>query len=204
MTLPTDYFERMFEASDDPWSFRTRWYEKRKRELTLASLPRQRYQRIFEPACANGELSALLAQRCESLLCQDINGKAVDLARQRLDGVANARVEQGHMVQDWPEGSFDLIVLSEVGYFLDAAEWHQVIANTMRSLSPTGGVLACHWLHPIEGCSQNGRDVHAALAQRLPLHRLLRHEEADFLLEYWCRQPDSIDLAETVNPSPGQ
>ena len=68
MSLPPDYFEQRFRASDDPWSFRTRWYEKRKRELTLASLPRQRYQRVFEPACANGELSAQLAERSDALL----------------------------------------------------------------------------------------------------------------------------------------
>jgi SAM-dependent methyltransferase len=197
MSLSPDYFEQMFEASDDPWSFRTRWYEKRKRELTLASLPRQRYQRVFEPACANGELSAVLAGRSDALFCQDINAKAVTLARQRLSGLQHVRVEQARIPQDWPSGEFDLIVLSEVGYFLDAGEWHQVIEQTLRSLSPAGGVLACHWSHPIEGCSQDGRDVHGALAERLHLHRLVRHEEADFLLEYWSRSATSIDLAET-------
>ena len=197
MSLPPDYFEQMFRASDDPWSFRTRWYEKRKRELTLASLPRQRYQRVFEPACANGELSAQLAERSDALLCQDINAKAVALARQRLSGLQHVRVEQARIPRDWPDGEFDLIVLSEVCYFLDAGEWHQVIEQTLRSLGPAGSVLACHWLHPIEGCSQDGRDVHAALAERLNLHRLMRHEEADFLLEYWSRDATSIDLAET-------
>ena len=197
MSLSPDYFEQMFEASDDPWSFRTRWYEKRKRELTLASLPRQRYQRVFEPACANGELSARLAERSDALLCQDMNAKAVGLARQRLSGMQHVRVEQARIPQDWPDGDFDLIVLSEVGYFLDAGEWQQVIEHTLRSLGPVGSVLACHWLHPIEGCSQDGRDVHAALAERLHLHRLVRHEEADFLLEYWSRTATSIDLAET-------
>jgi hypothetical protein len=88
-------------------------------------------------------------------------------------------------------------VLSEIGYFLDAKAWQQVIENTLLSLGPEGGVLACHWLHPIEGCSQDGRDVHASLADRLHLNRWLRYEEADFLLEYWSRKPASIDLAET-------
>ncbi|MFY0727228.1 SAM-dependent methyltransferase [Pseudomonas sp. NFX15] len=201
MSLSSDYFERMFDASDDPWSFRTRWYEKRKRDLTLACLPKQRYQRIFEPACANGELSALLAQRCDALLCQDINHKAVDLARRRLAGLAHVRIEQARMPADWPEGTFDLIVLSEVGYFLDAREWHLVIEQALRSLSNDGAVLACHWRHPVEGCAQNGDDVHAALADRLPMHRLVRHEEPDFLLDYWCRSPTTIDLGETFESS---
>ena len=115
MSVSPEYFQKMFDASDDPWSFRTRWYEKRKRELTLASLPRQRYQRVFEPGCANGELSAMLAERSDSLLCQDINEKAVQLAQHRLSNVPHARVDRGRVPHDWPEGAFDLIVLSEVG-----------------------------------------------------------------------------------------
>ncbi|WP_448089947.1 class I SAM-dependent methyltransferase [Pseudomonas azerbaijanoccidentalis] len=199
MSVSPEYFQKMFDASDDPWSFRTRWYEKRKRELTLASLPRQRYQRVFEPGCANGELSALIAERSDSLLCQDINEKAVQLAQHRLSNVPHARVDLGRVPHDWPEGTFDLIVLSEVGYFLDSSEWNRVIENTLLSLSPEGGVLACHWLHPIEGCSQDGRAVHEALSDGLRLHRLVRHEETDFLLEYWSRNPASIDLAQTCD-----
>ncbi|WP_397453312.1 SAM-dependent methyltransferase [Pseudomonas sp. NA-150] len=198
MSLSPEYFEHMFNASDDPWSFRTRWYEKRKRELTLASLPHQRYQRVFEPACANGELSALLAGRCDSLLCQDLNQTAVKLARSRLREYGNVRVEHGRIPEDWPTGRFDLIVLSEVGYFLNAAEWQQVIEQTLLSLSPEGGIMACHWLHAIEGCTQDGRQAHASLERHLPLHRLVRHQEPDFLLEYWSRQATSIDLGETT------
>lgn len=197
MNVSPDYFQQLFDASDDPWSFRTRWYEKRKRELTMAILPRQRYQRAFEPACANGELSVLLAERSESLLCQDIVEKAVMLARRRLSHLPHVRVEQARIPDDWPDGTFDLIVLSEIGYFLDSEAWHQVIEKTLLSLGPGGSVLACHWLHPIEGCSQNGREVHATLAKQLPLKRYSRYEEADFLLEYWSRMPASIELTET-------
>jgi SAM-dependent methyltransferase len=199
MSLSPDYFEQLFSDSDDPWSFRTRWYEKRKRELTLASLPRQHYQRILEPGCANGELSARLAERCDSLLCQDLNDKAVKLTKSRLSHYHHVRVEQARMPEDWPSGEFDLIVLSEVGYFLDPGEWAQVIEKTLHSLSPDGAVLACHWLHPIDvdGCSLDGRDVHQALAEGLGLHRLICHEETDFLLEYWSLCPASIDLDET-------
>lgn len=198
MSVSPDYFEQMFATSDDPWSFRTRWYEQRKRDITLAALPCQRYQRVFEPACANGELSALLALRSQSLLCQDINAKAVGLARDRLQGFDHVRTEQGRVPEDWPDGHFDLIVLSEVGYFLDEAEWGQVIAKVSSSLVEQGGLLACHWLHAIEGCPQNGHDVHQALADQLGWHRLVRHEEADFLLEYWSPTLASIDLAQTV------
>ncbi|MES3709427.1 methyltransferase domain-containing protein [Pseudomonas putida] len=196
MSLDAQYFADLYADSEDPWAFRTRWYERRKRDLLLASLPRQRYERVFEPACANGELSVLLAERCASLLCQDIDPTAVGLARQRLGAANHAQVEQGHLPGDWPGGQFDLIVLSEIGYYLDATDWLQVIEQSVASLTADGALLACHWRHPIAGCPQDGREVHALLARHLPLYPLLRHEEADFLLEYWTCQPSVVDLNE--------
>ncbi|WP_175651699.1 class I SAM-dependent methyltransferase [Pseudomonas sp. Marseille-P9899] len=197
MSVDAQYFAGLFAASDDPWAFRTRWYERRKRELIMASLPRQFHERIFEPACANGELSAALAERCTELLCHDLDPTAVTLARQRLASLPHVRVEQGRLPGDWPGGRFDLIVLSEIGYYLDPGQWLQVIEQSVASLTEDGGLLACHWLHPIDGCPQQGREVHALLEQRLPLYRVVRHEEADFLLEYWSCQPSVIDLDET-------
>ncbi|WP_397459034.1 class I SAM-dependent methyltransferase [Pseudomonas asplenii] len=197
MSLNEHYFAQLFAASDDPWQFRTRWYERRKRQLILSCLPRQHYGRVFEPACANGELSAALASRCSALLCQDGDPTAVSLARARLHDIPHAVVEQGRLPTDWPSGLFDLIVLGEIGYYLSAGEWCQVIEQTLASLAPGGGVLACHWLSPIEGCVQDGRQVHALLERHLPLHRVVRHEETQFLLEFWSPEPCTVNLQET-------
>ena len=112
-----------------------------------------------------------------------------------LAEVANVEACASDLLQG-VEGEFDLIVLSEIGYYLDPAQWLQVIEQAVASLSPGGALLACHWLHPIDGCPQDGREVHALLARHLPLYPLLRHEEADFLLEYWTCQPSVVDLNE--------
>lgn len=197
MSLDAQYFADLYATDEDPWAFRTRWYERRKRDLVMASLPRQCYQRVFEPACANGELSAALAERCAELLCQDLDPTAVGLASDRLANMPNTSVAQGRLPGDWPGGRFDLIVLSEVGYYLDPTDWLQVIEQSIRSLTYNGGLLACHWRHPIAGCPQDGREVHAMLDRHLPLYRVFRHEEGDFLLEYWACQPSVIDLDET-------
>lgn len=196
MSIDAQYFADLYANNDDPWAFRTRWYERRKRDLLMASLPRQCYQRVFEPACANGELSASLAERCAELLCQDLDPTAVALARQRLAGLPNASVVTGRLPADWPGGSFDLIVLSEVGYYLNATDWLQVIEQSVASLTYDGGLLVCHWRHPIAGCPQDGREVHQLLAKHVPLYPVFRHEEADFLLEYWSAEPSVVDLDE--------
>jgi len=198
MSLPADYFDELFAESDDPWAFRTRWYEQRKRDLTLAALPRQRYKRVFEPGCANGELSMRLAERSNALLCMDMSARAVELARKRLKPHPRAQVFQGCLPQDWPDGRFDLIVISEWAYYLEPALFVQVIERIAPSLTPDGAVLACHWLHPIEGCPMQGREAHELLARHLPMQRTVRHEETDFLLEMWSWQVEGIDLSEQV------
>lgn len=196
MSLDASYFEHLFAANPDPWALRNRWYEHRKRALTLAALTRQRYATVFEPACANGELSALLATRCERLLCMDASATAVASARQRLHSQPHIEVQQGHLPADWPQGEFELIVLSEFGYYLDSGDWQQVIDQAQASLSAQGSLLACHFLRPMPECSQTGQQVHEQLQARLQLTPVVQHREADFLLELWCRQPGGLDLEE--------
>lgn len=198
MNISAEYFDELFAGNDDPWAFQTRWYEQRKRDLTLAALPRQRYVRVFEPGCANGELSLRLAERCSSLVCMDLSERAVELARLRLALHPQAQVVQGHLPQDWPDGEFDLIVISEWAYYLTPASFIELIGLINKSLTPDGAVLACHWLHPIEGCPMDGRQAHDLLSQHLTLDHALKHKETDFLLEMWCKQATSFDLNEQV------
>jgi SAM-dependent methyltransferase len=202
VSLPSDYFDELFADSDDPWAFRTRWYEQRKRDLTLAALPRQRYERVFEPGCANGELSLRLAQRCDELVCMDMSARAVELARKRLKPFPRSTVIEGCLPGDWPEGTFDLIVVSEWAYYLEPGLFVEVIEKIAAHLTPNGEVLACHWLHPINGCPMVGHQAHDLLDEHLKMPRTLRHEEQDFLLEMWSRQPGGIDLDEQVQ-APG-
>lgn len=190
------YFDSLFERSDDPWQFKRRWYEARKRALTLACLPEQRYRCGYEPGCANGELSAELAARCDSLLVSDGSARAVALARARLAGLPQVTIAQAGLPEAWPDQRFDLIVLSEIGYFLDPARLDAVAAHTLASLEPGGTVLACHWRRPIAGCVLDGEAVHHRLAARLALHRLTELREADFVLHVWSSDARSVAMRE--------
>src|ERR1700731_2102633 len=109
------YFEEMYRKCDDPWNFSMSEYEKRKYEVTLASLPRDRYANAFEPGCSVGILSELLAQRCERLLCTDIVESVVERAEERLGECENVLVQRLAIPEEWPTDLFDLIVLSEAG-----------------------------------------------------------------------------------------
>lgn len=190
------YFENMFAASDDPWQFRQRWYERRKRALTLAMLPKARYTSGFEPGCANGELAAELATRCDRLLASDGSPRAAALAEQRLADAAHVRVERLILPEQWPAERFDLVVISELGYYLDAAQREVLGARIEASLLPGGTFLACHWRHPIEGWDASGDDVHAAFDACVGLHRLGHYEDADLLLDVWSNDPRSVAQCE--------
>lgn len=196
MSVEDRYFEGLFAGNNDPWGFRQRWYEQRKRLVTLAALPRPHYRAIFEPGCANGELSAALADRCDRLLCCDTSAAAANLARTRLSLSDHAEVRQGRLPVDWPEEKFDLIVFSEIGYYLDRQDLTEVIRRISDSLTADGQLLACHWRPSIDGCPLNARQVHDLIHEQLHLPRLVLHQEADFLLEVWSREPRSVAALE--------
>lgn len=190
------HFDDMFAGDDDPWKFRSRWYEARKRAITLACLPEGRYRRAFEPGCANGELSAALAERCDELLVSDGAERAVQVARRRLAGLAHVRVAHARLPADWPDERVDLIVISEVGYFLRGVELDAVIARIKSSVEARATVLACHWRPPIHGCELDGDAVHARLDAGLGLAHLSQVVEADFRLDVWSGDARSVGQRE--------
>ncbi|NWA81271.1 SAM-dependent methyltransferase [Pseudomonas sp. D2002] len=192
MSVATPYFDQLFAGNDDPWAFRQRWYERRKRALTLAVLTRPRYTSIFEPGCANGELSAELAPRCDRLVCCDTAAAAVALAKNRLLGFPHAQVHQSRLPEQWPTEPFELIVLSELCYYLDAEDLHRLIDRALASLTDNGQLLACHWRPAIDGCPQTAEQVHALLQQRLGMPPVAQHHESDFLLDLWSRDGTSV------------
>jgi SAM-dependent methyltransferase len=185
VTLSAGYFDAMYAASPDPWAFRDRWYERRKRDLTLAALPARHYGRVFEPGCSIGLLTNDLASRCGALLAVDTSEAAVTSARAHLAAHPHVQVEARALPAGWPrdEPAFDLIVLSEVGYYFDAPDLDTVVSLTVESLAPDGTLLACHWRHPVDDYPLSGDAVHAAIARRSELCRAVRHEEPDLLLE---------------------
>jgi len=127
VTLPPTYFADMYAGAEDPWGFRSRWYEQRKRDVTLAALTRPRYRRAFEPGCSIGVLTAALADRCDDVVAADVDERAVTTARDSLAPLGNVRVERLSLPQEWPDGMFDLVVISELAYYLGPAELDQLL-----------------------------------------------------------------------------
>lgn len=198
-TDPLPYFDALYRDNEDPYGMRTRWYEERKRNVLLAALPHRRYGRVYEPGCGAGELTAALAARCDAVLASDFNPHAAASARKRTAGLPNVRVASHQLPQDWPrdEGPFDLIVVSELGYFLDAPAMDALAERCAASLTPEGVLVACDWRPDFKERTLATEAVHGAFI-RTGLARLVRHAEDDFLLELWCADGRSVAQREGI------
>ena len=189
---PREYFDELYARRDDPWSLRTRWYESRKRAITVASLPRERYASALEIGCSTGELTALLATRCDSLLAIDISSAAVVQASERTSALPQVRVELQDATVRFPHGRFDLVVLSEVGYYWDEPTLRNVIAQITGHLTDDATVLVCHWRHPVDDYPLGGDETHDIIRDSIGLHRIGIHDETDFLIEVYTTDARSV------------
>lgn len=187
MTLPDGYFDDVYRANDDPWHFETSAYEAAKYARTLAALPREHYARALEVGCSIGVFTARLAPRVDRLLSVDVSGKALDSARERL-----AASPQGSRVtfarRRLPDdlgqlgGPFDLIVLSEVLYYLSPADLDRALDGLSERLAPGGTLILVHWTPLVHDYPQTGDAVHGAALRRAgpgPDHLPLRHVHAE-------------------------
>lgn len=187
------YFDALYETADDPWGLAERFYERRKRSLLLASLPRETFTRAFEPGCATGRLTADLADRCDAVVAWDGAASAVRQTRARVAGLA-VSVEQRRIPDDWPAGTFDLVVLSEVGYYCN--DLTLLARRTRDCLASHGVLVSCHWNHRASDHPHSAAQVHEALASGL--HLIATHRESDFLLDVWSVSGVSVARADGI------
>jgi cyclopropane fatty-acyl-phospholipid synthase-like methyltransferase len=159
--LPTRdaaYFEKLYAVNPDPWSFAVSTYERTKYAATVAMLGDRRFARGLEVGCSIGVLTKLLAGRCEQLLAVDIVASTIARAKARCAGVPHVTFECMQVPQKWPVGNFDVIVLSEILYFLHPTDIARTAALANASLVEGGVILLVNYTEDIdEPCS--GREA---------------------------------------------
>ncbi|KRA02767.1 MAG: SAM-dependent methyltransferase [Achromobacter sp.] len=192
--VAADHFERLYRADPDPWRVASAWYERRKRGLVLAALRRERYRHAFEPGCGTGEMTRCLALRCARVCAVDVAPAAAAQCRTRVDGegMDHVQVLALDLPRQWPDtpaGGFDLIVVSEVAYYLDDAALSLFLSGVDASLAEHGEIVACHWRPDFADRLQPTDTLHAAIGALSGLAREVHHEEDAFRLDLWRRQP---------------
>jgi SAM-dependent methyltransferase len=157
--MGAERFQRLYRASPDPWGYGTSAYEREKYADTLAALPARPLARALEVGCSIGVFSARLAI--------DFAPRALELAGERLAGAANVSLAQASFPEEIPEGQWNLVVCSEVLYYLDAPALERAVDWLAGQLRAGASVVAVSWRG--EGVDEplRGDDVHDLLAARL-------------------------------------
>jgi hypothetical protein len=186
--VPVHHFEAGYHDDPDPWGFRHRFSEQRRYDLTVAALPRSRYRRAFEPASAVGELTRRLAARCDEVVAWDCAATVVDHARAVQGHLTNVVWSVASVPDAWPDGRFDLVVLSEIGYYFSPDELAVVRDRAVRSLEPAGTLMAVHWLGHSDDHLLHGDEVHAVLAAGAGISHGGAYRDSGFRLDWWTRR----------------
>ena len=182
-TIALTHFEDLYAARPDPWRLASSAYERDKYAATLAALPRERYAHGLEVGCAIGVLTRELGGRCDDLLAIEPVDNALAEARRRNDASPWIRFEPMFVPGQWPEGVFDLVVLSEVIDYLGEADVVALAGKVSASLLPGGDVILVHWVGKKQGPpgEDEASDRFIAAAENLTVLRQERN--ADYRLD---------------------
>ncbi|MDW5597192.1 methyltransferase [Conexibacter stalactiti] len=199
-------FDALYRRDPDPWGYRERPYERAKYADTLRACGPGPFDAALELGGSIGEFTALLTPRCRRLRSLDASPAAVELARERLAalpaGSPRDRVPQrdpnphssdavggdvhallGTIPADLPHDRFDLVVASEVLYYLPQAEFDATLVALRERLAPGGRLVAVHYVPPGPERPLTAAAVHAALRAQPWLASVERSDRGDYLLD---------------------
>lgn len=186
-------FDQLYAANPDPWAVASGEYETRKREILLALLSRRHYRHGWDPACGTGHLVAELAERCDSVLATDGSVAAVELTRALCVGRWSVTVRPGLLPEeptDRPGEGFDLVVLAEFFYYLDAEDRRKSMEIIRRSAAAGCELLSVHWRPKPHDGWLSGAEVQTEIGADLTgagwlpgLHL----DDPDFVVDSWHR-----------------
>lgn len=167
-SLTTDFFEALYRENPDPWQFATSEYEAQKYATTLNALPRARYESAFEIGGSIGIFTEQLANRCDYLLSVDVSNIAQEQAKKRCQHLDWVEFKIMSVPDEFPDDSFDAIVLSEVGYYWCWDDFYKAQNLILDRLKPQGHLAIVHWIVDARVLPLTGDEVHDSFLQLVP------------------------------------
>ena len=186
-TLNADYFADVYAANDDPWNFETSPYEAQKYSATLQALPRNHYRNGLEIGCSIGVLTKMLAEKCLNLLATDISEKALDSAKIKCKDLENVNFQLLHFPDELPNDQFNLILISEVAYYLSEEDWKKAIHKMYDMLPEKGEIVLVHWLPVVPDYPQTGDQVHYAFKKEMEskMENVFKTRTDQYRIDIW-------------------
>lgn len=186
-SLKPEYFDKVYSENEDPWNFAASQYEAEKYAATLRALTREKYAAAFEIGCSIGVLTEKLAHRCEQLLAVDVSEKALAQARRRCQNLPNVRFELRDVSKKFPDENFDLILVSEVGYYFSKKDWKKLLRKIYEHLNKNGQAALVHWTPFVHDYPQTGDEIHDSYAAFADgKFKLIKEKRAEkYRLDVW-------------------
>jgi hypothetical protein len=142
----------------DPWDYGCA-YEQTKYLHTLELIPDSQLLNAIELGCSEGRFTEILASRVGRLLAIDISSVALDRARARCSAISNVTFRQHDISTGMVGDSYDLVVCSEILYYLrDAAAVEKFAREVRESMNHSGYLLMTHANMVSDDKSQTGFD----------------------------------------------
>jgi SAM-dependent methyltransferase len=182
-TAELERFERLYQRSPDPWDYRTSSYEQQKYAATRAALPKQTYGLALEVGCSIGVFTGQLAARCEHVVAIDFSLSALALARRNLQSSSNVDLLRAGFPEETPPGSWDLIVCSEVLYYVQPPLLADAISWIEAQLTFGASVLTVSWRGIGRDEPLSGDEVHDRLARELARWHALDSRQEQYRLD---------------------
>lgn len=187
-TMRAGDFEQRYTEDPDPWNYRDSRYEQDKYRTTLATCGAGPFVSALELGGSIGVFSRMLAPRCDALVTIDASPTAVHAARLEVAPFPHVEVRHGFVPDDLPEGRFDLVVASEILYYLSRPTLERTLEGLRSRMAPDGALVAVHWRPRTAERELDAHDVHDTIASVGWLRRDLRRLRPDYLLErFTCR-----------------
>lgn len=181
--MTAEDFERRYRANPDPWAYEQSDYEREKYAATLRACGDGPFANALELGGSIGVFSALLARRCRALTTIDLAPTAVRIATQRLADQPHVQLVLGRIPDDIPPATHDLVVASEILYYLEASQLALTL-DTLRQRMATGSrLVAVHWRPPGPERPFTTAAVHARLREQPWLTTTRSESTADYLLD---------------------
>jgi cyclopropane fatty-acyl-phospholipid synthase-like methyltransferase len=181
------FFEAKYQGNADPWNFASNAYEQRRYDAIIRAIAHCRYDQAFEPGCSIGVLTERLAAHCDAVHAIDFSPSACAQAVARCAHLPQVEVHCAGFPEGTPAKQFDLLILSEIGYYFTAEEWKLITTGIIDSMPRGASVLAAHWLGQSQDHRMSGDEVHAILLANRNLRVELTQRNADLRLNRLVR-----------------
>ena len=175
-------FELRYRIEGDPWRYRSSEYELGKYDATLSACGAGPFRSALELGGSIGVFSALLAPRCQALTTIDFAPSAVEAARRELAPHPHAQALLGQIPAAIPDDHYDLIVASEILYYLDAVALTATVARLEQTLDPDGRLVMVHWRPPGPERPHSAASVHDTVGALPWLELVEDRSTPDYLL----------------------